>query len=82
MPGAVSGHTIGSWYVYQIKATVLEVQEFYLREMPLAGWELWYQTGDASQGETSIRLNYRKGEEQTAVFMNPAEGGLVQVSIS
>jgi hypothetical protein len=81
MPGAFSGNAIGTTYKYQIHATVLEVQEYYLREMPKAGWELENQTGDADQGDTSTRLRFRKGGEMIAIFIDPAGEGLVQVTI-
>jgi hypothetical protein len=81
MPGAISVKAVGSSYIYQINASVLEVQEYYLREMPPAGWELGDQTGDANQGELSIRLRYRKGDDLIAVFISQAGEGLVQVTI-
>jgi hypothetical protein len=81
MPGAVAGKAVGTTYTYQINASVLAVQVFYLREMPLAGWEFEDQTGDAKLGETSIRLRYWKGDELAAIFIHPADGGLAEVTI-
>jgi hypothetical protein len=81
MPGAISITAVGDSYIYQIEASVLEVQQYYLREMPLAGWELADQTGDASQGEFSVRLRYIKGDNRITVFITPAGEELVQVLI-
>ncbi|MBN1439263.1 MAG: hypothetical protein JW929_07640 [Anaerolineales bacterium] len=81
IPGAVSGRAVGTAYLYQIDASLLEVQEFYLREMPLAGWALEDQTGDAAQGDTSIRLRFTKGEELAAIFISEGEGKRTEVSI-
>jgi hypothetical protein len=52
-----------------------------LREMPSAGWELEDQSGDANQGETSIRLRYRKGDDSATVFIVQAGEDVVQVTI-
>ncbi len=81
IPGSVSGRSVGSTYSYQIGASVMEVQLFYLREMPPAGWDLQDQTGDAAQGDTSIRLTYKKGEEIAAIFISAGEGGITEVTI-
>lgn len=83
MPGAVSGGVEGSsdTYRYAVKATTQEVKKYYLREMPVAGWELEDMTGDAGGDENSIRLRYRKGEEVVAIFIGDAGGGMVYVTI-
>ena len=58
-----------------------EVKDFYLREMARAGWELEGSVGDSGGKDDSIRLNYRQGEETSAIFISPEGGGLVHVTI-
>jgi hypothetical protein len=83
MPGAIpeTAVTAGGSYSYQIWATALDVQEYYLRQLPLAGWTIEDQTGDAKIAETSILFHCRKDGETVAVFISPAGKGLVQVLI-
>jgi hypothetical protein len=81
MPGAQDAIPLGTSFTYSIRGTVQEAKEYYLREMPPAGWELEDITGDSGGDADSIRIRYRKGEETIAVFINPAGDGLVQVLI-
>jgi hypothetical protein len=83
MPGAQPQDAIavGQSFTYFIRGTVQEVKEYYLQEMPLAGWDLEDATGDTGGDADSIRLRYRKGGESIAVFINPAETGRVQIVI-
>jgi hypothetical protein len=81
MPGADLGITAGTSYTYQVDAAVMDVLEFYLREMPRAGWTETDQTGDPAIGEAAIRLSYRMGERTATVFIVAGESGPTAVTI-
>lgn len=83
MPGAQPRDAVqvGTAFTYFIRATVQEVKDYYLRELPLAGWEVEDITGDSGGDSDSIRIRCRTGEETIAVFIHPSDDGRVEVLI-
>jgi len=71
----------GTTFTYSVQGTVQEVKEYYLRELPLAGWEVENVTGDDGGNSDSIRIRCRKEGALIAVFIHPAADGRVEVTI-
>jgi hypothetical protein len=83
MPGAQPRDAVqvGTAFTCFIQATVQEVKDYYLRELPLAGWEVEDITGDSGGDSDSIRIRCRMGEETIAVFIHPSDDGRVEILI-
>jgi hypothetical protein len=71
----------GTAFTYHVQGSVQEVKAYYLRELPLAGWEVEDITGDDGGDSDSIRIRCRKEGETIAVFIHPGADGRVEVTI-
>jgi hypothetical protein len=79
MPGAIAGEGDEEGYVFTIKATPQEVQEYYQRELGKLGWRLFAQENSGSSltlsfmDSTSAMLNISiisNGEEALVLLAN------------
>jgi hypothetical protein len=77
MPGAIAGEGDEEGYVFTIKATPQEVQEYYQRELGKLGWRLFAQENSGSSltlsfmDSTSAMLNISiiSNEEEALVLL-------------
>jgi hypothetical protein len=71
MPGAVDGAEEGGVYSYTADASIAEVQAYYERVMPLAGW----QSFASGEGETgNLMLMYQKDNTSTMISVIDWDG--------
>ena len=77
MPQASSGQEEGGGYSYTVRATVQQVQDFYDREMPKAGWQP-FATGTGETG--NLLLMYQKDGTITTIGVI-AQGDTILVMI-
>ena len=77
MPQAISGGEDAGGYSFTVKATSQQVQEFYDREMPLAGWQP-FAVGTGESG--NLLLLYQKDGAITTIGVI-AQGEIILVLI-
>ncbi len=68
MPGAIAGEGDEEGYVFTIKATSQQVQEYYQLELERLGWQLWAQENS--------------GSSLTLIFMDSASATLTVSTLS
>jgi hypothetical protein len=56
MPGAITGEGDEEGYVFTIKATQEQIQEYYERELAILGWQP-FATGDGDSSQMLIFMN-------------------------